>query len=247
MIIKVTLTVEGNIQTEDLWTTGATSYNDWAKPMYYIWLDDNGNSADARYGNGAGPSTHQIRFDTGRLYLEVINGDITTYGPITETAFGSNQWSDNTYNIHASIINNGKSLQVSFPLSLIDFSPTLEISAMTSPWTTSAVDNTGSGSGNNDGWIIISNTSIENSYEDTDVPDESLIWPSGLSNSTVIPNFNISKIEAQLFFMENGDSDHRLENGAIRDGAIGFEIWLIIIAIIIVIIVIALIMMKKKQ
>jgi len=239
-MIKVSLTVEGEIQTEDLWTTGEIAFNEWAKPMYYIWLDDNGNSADARYGNGAGSSAHQIRFDTGRLYIEVINGEITTYGPIYETSAGSNEWADTENNIQASIINNKKSLQVIFPLSLINNPSTLEISAMASSWTTSAIDNTGSGSGNVDGWIIISDTSVENSYEKMDVTNEVLNWPSGLSNNESISNFNIEKIEAQLYFSDevNGDSIETEQ---------GLDLWLIIIIIVIIIIVIAVIILRKKR
>ncbi len=239
-MVKATLTVEAEIQTEDLWTTGETAFNEWAKPMYYIWLDDNGNSADARYGNGAGPSTHQIRFDTGRLYIEVLNGEITTYGPIYETSAGSNEWADTENNIQASIINNKKSLQVTFPLSLINNPSTLEISAMASPWTTSALDNTGSGSGNVDGWIIISDTSVENSYEEMDVTNEVLSWPSGLSNNESISNFNIEKIEAQLYFFDevNGDG---------TETAQGLDIWFIIFIVVIIIIIIDVIIFRKKR
>lgn len=239
-MVKVTLTVEGEIQTEDLWTTGETAFNEWAKPMYYIWLDNNGDSADARYGNGAGPSAHQIRFDTGRLYIEVLNGEITTYGPIYETSAGSNEWVDTEYDIQASIINNKKSLQVTFPLSLINNPSTLEISAMASSWTTSAIDNTGSGSGNVGGWIIISDSSIENSYEEMDVTNEVLSWPSGLSNNESISNFNIEKIEVQLYFSDevNGDSIETEQ---------GLDLWLIIIIVAIIIIVIAVIILRKKR
>ncbi len=239
-MIKVTLTVEGEIQTEDLWTTGETAFNEWAKPMYYLWLDNNGDSADARYGNGAGPNAHQIHFDTGRLYIEVLNGEITTYGPIYEIGAGSNEWADTENDIQASILNNKKSLQVIFPLSLINNPSTLDISAMASPWTTSALDNTGSGSGNVDGWIIISDTSIENSYEEIDITNEVLIWPSGLTNNESISNFNIENIEAQLYFSDevNGDG---------IETAQGLDIWLIIIIVVIIIIIIAAIIFREKQ
>ena len=207
--ITIVLTVEGEIQTEDVWTTGSSySTNEWAKPMYYIWLDPNGNPNDARYGNGQGPSTHQIRFDTGKLYLEVVNSGITTYGPIYETSDGSKIWSDTENNIQASITNNDKSFEVSFPLNLINNPSTLEISAMCSPWTTSSLDNTGPSSGSSNGWINISDTSIEDSYEFLDVAGETLTWPSSLSNSEKLPNFNIEKLEVTIGACETcGDED----------------------------------------
>lgn len=37
--LTCTFTVAGQIQTDDPWTTGNTSVNEWAKPMYYIWFD----------------------------------------------------------------------------------------------------------------------------------------------------------------------------------------------------------------
>lgn len=205
--ITISLTVAGEIQTEDVWTTGSYNTNEWAKPMYYIWLDPNGNTNDARYGNGQGPSTHQIRFDTGKLYLEVVNSGITTYGPLYETSDGSKIWSDSENNIQASITNSDKSLQVNFPLSLIHNPSTLEISAMCSPWTTSSLDNTGPSSGSSNGWIIISDTSAEDSYEFLDVSGETLTWPSSLSNSEKLPNFNIEKLEATIGACETCDDE----------------------------------------
>jgi hypothetical protein len=215
--------------------------------MYYIWFDVNGNPEDARYGNGAGPSTHQIRFDTGQLYLEVVNGETTTYGPITETNSGSNEWIDDTNNIQATITNNGQSLQIIFPLSLIYDPSTLEISAMASPWTTSALDNTGTDNGASDGWIIISDTTLEGSYEETDVTDESLSWPTDLSNSTQMPNFNIEKLKIELFLEDQTEDGNGIDDNGTDEGGFGIEIWLIIIVIIVIIIVIVVAMMRRKK
>ena len=123
---------------------------------------------------------------------------------------------------------------------MINNPSTLEISAMASSWTTSALDNTGSGSGNVDGWIIISDSSVENSYEEMDVTNEVLSWPSGLADNESISNFNIEKIEAELYFSDevNGDS---------VETAQGLDIWLIIIIVVIIIIIIAVIFLRKKQ
>jgi hypothetical protein len=237
MMVNVILTVEGEIQIEDVWTTGDSGVNQLAKPMYYLWFDYNGNPDDARYGNGAGPVAHQFRFDTGWLYLEVYNGEGIKYGPITETTEESNDWADSEYNIRASLVDNGRSLSIRFPLSLMNNPASLEVSAMASPWTNAAFDNTGSGSGSADGWIIIDDTTVENNYEESDVLDESLTWPSELPQSDLLPNFNIEKLEVQLY---REDSSENL-NG------FGIELWLILIFVIILIIIIAVIFLKNKK
>jgi len=235
MMVKVTLTVEGEIQTEDLGAAG-----DLQKPMYYIWLDPDGDSSDARYDNGAGPLAHEIQFDTGRLRLTVINGENTYYGWYNESV----SWTDTENNIQASIVDTN-SLQVSFPLSLIGSPSTLEISAMASSSTSSALDNTGTGSGSADGWIIISDTSVEASYEESDIISE-----------TVSTNFNITKIEAQIYSeaqtedttddTDTTDDAMDSEEDDTETGGIGIEIWLLLI-IILVIIVIAVIVLRKKK
>jgi len=199
--ITAILTVEGEIQTNDPWTTGSTHVNEWAKPMYYIWFDDNGNPEDGRYGNGAGPFSAQVNLDTGRLGVRWFgeNGiwgdsDDYTNWPIAETSSGSGRWTCGECGISASILDDGHSLSVTFPLELIGSPDTLEVSAMASPWTSSAYDNTGSGAGMG-GWIVISDTYIENSYSLEDAAIESLTWPSELSNSELGPNFNIQSLQ----------------------------------------------------
>ena len=46
--ITVTLTVEGVIDTYD------DDPNEFADPLYYIWIDTRGNPNDGGYGNGQG-------------------------------------------------------------------------------------------------------------------------------------------------------------------------------------------------
>lgn len=200
--ITVILTVEGDIQTNDPWTTGSTNVNEWAKPMYYIWFDDNGNPEDGRYGNGAGPMSAQVNLDTGMLGLRWY-GDDGVWGnsddyinwPIDQTSPGSGEWSCGPCNISAKLLNDGHSISVTFPLSLIGSPQSLEISAMTSPWTTSALDNTGTGVGTN-GWIVISDTSTTDTYLFEDSAAESLTWPAGLTHSELLPNFDIQSLQA---------------------------------------------------
>lgn len=232
MMMKFILTVEGEIQTEDPWITGNTAFNEWAKPMYYIWLDYNGNSSDARYGNGVGPLAHEIRFDSGRLSLTVLDDENLFYGWYNESV----SWTNKENNIRGSIVNSGKSLEVSFPLSLINSPSTLEISAMASPYTSGALDNTGSGDGSSDGWITIVNTSEVANYEDDDAYNETLVWPSGLSGSSRLPNFNITNLEVRLYLEEQKDGS----------SGIGIEIWLLLI-VILVIVVVAIISLRKKK
>jgi hypothetical protein len=250
LIITITLTVEGEIQTDDPWTA------DLSKPMYYIWLDPNGDPNDARYANGAGSAVHEIRLDTGRLNLQVLNGDST--GWIYETSTGSKQWTDTTNNIQASITNNDKSLEVSFPLSLINSPSALDVSAMCSPYTSSAVDNTGADSGSSDGWIIISDATVEGSYEFLDVADENLSWPSSLSDSDRLPNFNIEKIEVTISTestdtgtdeTDTGDDTTTEDEDSDGDTTSGFDMWLILLAVIIIcaIIILVVVFTRKKK
>jgi hypothetical protein len=242
LMITVTLTVEGEIQLDDPWTTGETAVNEWAKPMYYIWLDPNGDPEDARYGNGAGPSAHHIRCDTGVLRVE---DNTDPANPLIYTTIaGTKQWSNDTLNIEASITNSDKSLQVSFPLSLIGNPTSLDVSAMCSPRTGSAFDNTGEGSGSSEGWIVIADATVEGSYEFLDVADETLTWPSSLSDSDRLPNFNIEKLEV-VISTESADEepdegdDDTPDEGEDSEETSGFDMmWLILVAIIIICLVV---------
>ena len=59
--------VDGLIQTVDEWLTGPTAQNEWAKPIYRIWLDMNGNPNDGAYGNGQGPRQAEVWLDTHNI------------------------------------------------------------------------------------------------------------------------------------------------------------------------------------
>ena len=150
---------------------------------------------------------------------------------------------------------NDKSLEVSFPMSLINNPATLELSAMCSPYTSSALDNTGESSGSSNGWIIISDATVEGSYEFFDVTDEMLSWPSSLSDSNRLPNFNIKKLEVAIsnestdsktVDTEPGDKtttdDEDSDNGVTSD----FEMWFLLFAIIIISVIIIVILMTNK-
>lgn len=271
-ILTVILTVEGQIQTEDLWTTGDTSINDEAKPMYYIWFDDNGDRADSRYGNGAGPMSAQIQFDAGQLVLEWSgggdtwnDGDEITYGPIQETVEGSRKWIDTENGIIASIVGEGKSLSIEFPLSLLGNPETLDVSAMASPWTSSAIDNTGAGDGSSEGWITISNASRWIAYNFDDVAGEPMEWPSELSHSDVLPNFNITRLYVLIgagstdmrALLEGNDSgedeiapetetDTETETEAETEGKGSSIIW-IVVPIVVVVLLIAFLVWKRSK
>jgi hypothetical protein len=241
LMITVTLTVEGEIQLDDPWTTGEISVNEWAKPMYYIWLDPNGDPEDARHGNGAGASAHHIRCDNGNLQIEDYTDPANPL--IYTTIAGTKQWSNDALNIEASITNSDKSLQVSFPLSLIGNPSALDVSAMCSPYTGSAVDNTGADSGNSEGWIVIADATVEGSYEFLDVADEELTWPSTLSDSDRLANFNIEKLEVEITqeSTDTGEDDTGEEDTTEEEDGeetTGFDMQLIYIAIIIICVIV---------
>jgi hypothetical protein len=99
-VLVATVTVAGETQRDDLWTTGSTTCNQWAKPMYYIWFDDNGNPNDGGYGNGQGPVSAIVNLDTGQLGFKMSGEDRQwgtqddiVYWPIAETSPGSGKWS----------------------------------------------------------------------------------------------------------------------------------------------------------
>jgi hypothetical protein len=50
--IIVIHTVRGTVQTDDPCTTGDIKINEWAKPLYRIWFDINGNPEDGGWDNG---------------------------------------------------------------------------------------------------------------------------------------------------------------------------------------------------
>ena len=197
--LTVVLTVAGEIQTHDPWTTGAVSVNDWAKPMYRIWFDMNGNIDDGAYGNGAGTRQSEIWLDTGRLGFKWDGthgggrlGDEIQHWPLLDDV-GEQKKAAN--DIEAVITGGGKSLMVTLPLEKIGGPETIEVSVMCSPWTTTASDNLGSGAGATPSWIVISDTNQPNSYLEDDAEGDNG-WPALSPN--LHQNFDLTSLEVRI-------------------------------------------------
>jgi hypothetical protein len=179
-IITLILTVSGSIQTDDPWTTGPKRVNEWAKPMYRIWFDTNGNPNDGAWDNGQGPRQAELWLDTGRLGFR-WNGpdgmpntpDDVCYWPLLKIEEGS--WSDQ--GIEAYIAPDRKSIQAIIPLDKLGNPRTLEVSFMTSPWTTGASDNLGQGAYSRPAWIVIRDATVPASYSQEDPLDDNA-WPN---------------------------------------------------------------------
>lgn len=177
--VIVILTVNGHIQTDDPWKTGAIALNQWAKPMYRIWFDTNGNPSDGGWGNGSGPKVAEIWLDSGRLGYrwdgldnDPNSRDDIKYWPLTgDPVRGWNQ-----EGVRAKIDNDGKSLKVILPIALLGNPRTLEVSFMASPWTSQASDNLGSGAYNRPAWIVVSDTTLPRTYSRQD-PSTDNKWP----------------------------------------------------------------------
>lgn len=194
-ILVASVTVAGEIQTDDPWTTGDISHNEWAKPMYYIWLDDNGNPDDGPYGNGQGPVSTIVNLDTGRLGLKYIGedgiwstGDDVQYWPIYETSTGSKTWI-NESGIEASVHSGGSTLTIAFPLDIINNPDSLDIGFMASPWTSSALDNSPT-------WISIADAKANGLYSMTDPQGDTSAWPDLTPDNTT--NFDILDIQIEI-------------------------------------------------
>ena len=187
----VTLTVSDSIQTYDPWTTGSIQINEWAKPMYRIWIDMNGNPNDACTGNGEGPKQAEFWMDTGRLGFrwygpdKILNtGDDVEYWPVQKVS--ETQWAE--HGINAYISTDGKSLTVEFSLDMIGNPKTMEVSFMTSPWTTCCSDNLGTNDGNVPCWIVIPDAKMAYTYERMDNVGDNY-WPNLVPNKR--PNFDL--------------------------------------------------------
>lgn len=190
-MITAILTVSGKIQTDDPWITGDRRVNEWAKPMYRIWFDTNGNPHDGGWDNGQGPRQAEIWLDTGRLGFrwdgpdgKPNTEDDVKHWPLTQITW--NTWSDQ--GIEAFITNNEKSLQVRIPLEKLGNPKTLEVSFMASPWTSSASDNLGSGANSQPAWIVVSNAARSGTYSREDQVGDNE-WPSLRPNRQ--PNFDV--------------------------------------------------------
>ena len=185
------ITVHDSIQTYDCWTTGSVQTNEWAKPIYKIWIDTNGDPSDACTGNGSGPKSAEFWLDTGRLGFRwyganhiLHTADDLEYWPVQKIS--DTQWSENGINANISV--DGKSFIIEFPLSLIGKPKTMEVSFMTSPWTTCASDNLGTGSGTSTCWIVIPDASIIYNYTRSDNPGDNY-WPNLVPNKRA--NFDL--------------------------------------------------------
>jgi len=178
--ITVILTVSGRIQTDDPWVSGGNRTNAWAKPMYRIWFDTNGNSSDGAWGNGMGSKQAEIWLDTGRLGFWWYGGDGRPGTADDVKIWPVQKLDGDTWRqdgIAGFISDDRKSLQVNFPLKSLENAKTLEVSFMASPWTTSASDNLGSGANSRRAWIVISNTAQKNIFTNEDGVGDNA-WPS---------------------------------------------------------------------
>jgi hypothetical protein len=145
--IQVVLSVEGTIDTYD------DDPGVLLDPMYYIWIDGNGNPADGGYGNGAG--SYQTGIQLGAEWSQIDSPRLHFWGPridgidgtgddedfyLSENVVGvSRTWSGN--DVDANISPDGSSLIVSFPLSKIGSPSTLEVSFMCAMSTSASLDN----------------------------------------------------------------------------------------------------------
>jgi hypothetical protein len=197
--LRVTLTVEGTIDTYD------DDPNEFLDPLYYIWIDTNGNPNDGGYGNGQG--SYQIGIQLGAEWIQIDSPRLHFWGPgsdgvvgttddenyyLSETIPGTSKtWKEN--DLEAKISTDGKSLIVVFPLSKIGFPDSLEVSLMTATTTSASTDNldpTTPLSQGIQGWIGYPNsinTSIAGSYSKTDAAE------------TVTADFDITMGQVEIF------------------------------------------------
>lgn len=197
-MISLQLTVADNIQTYDPWTSGSTTVNEWAKPIYRIWLDTNGNPEDGGYDNGQGPRAAEIWLDTGNIGFrwdgpdgEYNTNDDVQYWPLNRDS--ETQWSGQ--GISAYITNDRKTLSVSIPRNMMGNPSTLEVSFMTSPWTTSASDNLVQGANSRPCWIVVSDAETVGEHSQTDASGDN-DWPNLTPDTR--NNFDLVKGEVRI-------------------------------------------------
>jgi hypothetical protein len=196
--ITIILTVAGEIQTSDPWATGARPVNEWAKPMYRVWFDANGNPNDGGWDNGWGPRQAELWLDTGRVGF-IWHGpdgkpntkDDVKHWPLKKIK--ENTWSDE--GIEAFISRDGKSLKVSLPLEKLGNPRTLEVSFMASPWTTTSSDNLGPGANSRPAWIVVSDATKESTYSQVDREGDN-DWPDLTPSRKA--NFDLIKAEVVI-------------------------------------------------
>jgi hypothetical protein len=86
--IRVTLTVEGTIDTYD------DDPNEFLDPLYYIWIDTNGNPSDGGYGNGQG--TYQIGIQLGAEWTQIDSPKLHFWGPGPDGVVGTSDDENNS-------------------------------------------------------------------------------------------------------------------------------------------------------
>lgn len=208
--LTVVLSVAGRIQTDDPWTTGSRPRNGWAKPIYRIWFDGNGNPDDGGWDNGQGPRQAEVWLDTGRLGFH-WNGkdgkpntsDDLRYWPIVKSK--GNQWRQD--GIEARLSSNGRSLRVTLPLKMIGSPKSLEVSFMTSPWTTNASDNLGPGADSRPAWVAISDTQKARVYSKPD-PMSDNRWPGLVPDLRA--NFDLLEAQVRIATDSNVNNRHKV-------------------------------------
>jgi hypothetical protein len=199
LLVRVTLTVEGTIDTYD------DDPNEFLDPLYYIWIDTNGNPNDGGYGNGQG--TYQIGIQLGAEWTQIDSPRLHFWGPgsdglvgttddenyyLSETIPGTSKtWKEN--DLEAQISTDGKSFIVVFPLSKIGSPNSLEVSFMTATTTSASTDKldpTTPLSQGIQGWIGYPNsinTTTTGSYSKTDAAE------------TITADFDITRGQVEIF------------------------------------------------
>jgi len=197
--IKIVLTVEGIIDTYD------DDPGEFADPMYYVWIDANGNPNDGGYGNGQG--SYQTGIQLGAEWTQIDSPRLHFWGPgsdgvegttddenfyLSESSPGiSRIWKGN--DIEAKISVDGKSLIVTFPLNKIGSPNTVEVSFMTSTTTSTSIDNldpTTPSSQGFQGWI---------GYPTSINAATTGIYSKNDATETISADFNIISGQVELF------------------------------------------------
>jgi len=191
---RFTVNSGGIIQTDDPWITGNIHQNEWAKPIYRIWIDMNGNPNDGPYDNGLGPKQAEVWLDTGNLSFVWYGTDGTPGGGDDDQRINIFKISNSTQEkggIEALLTNNNTTFEVTLPLSLIGNPSSMDVSFMASPWTSSASDNLGTGANDTPCWITV-DTNKKDTYFDNDAAGDNY-WPALSPNRQI--NFDLVKAE----------------------------------------------------
>lgn len=200
-MLTVRLTVAGKIQTHDPWTTGPNETNEWAKPIYHIWFDSNGNPFDGVRGDGEGPRQAELWLDTGRLGFHWFGpdgksgtNDDVRYWPLLDVSTTERS----LQHIAARIVTNpatpdrGETLEIRLPLRLIGDPLTLDVSFMASARAGLACDHLGIGPEAAICWMVLDDARHTGTFCISDRTGDGT-WP-GLSPAHP-DNFDITSAE----------------------------------------------------